>query len=104
MKKPLQNPPRNRPAAEEQLQALRNLGRTSAQWLHAAGIRDERTLREMGAVQAFRNVRARGFRPSLVLLYAIEGALLDVPWNQLDASHKARLREQLEAAEDHNMP
>lgn len=104
MKKSSPSQQRSRPAAEEQLQTLRNLGRTSAQWLHAAGIRDERTLRELGAVQAFRNVRARGFRPSLVLLYAIEGALLDVHWNQLSIAHKTRLRELLEAAADDNMP
>lgn len=104
MKMPSPHQQRSRPAAEEQLQTLRNLGRTSAQWLHAAGIRDEQSLRELGAVQAFRNVRARGFRPSLVLLYAIEGALLDVHWNQLSPAHKARLRQLLEAADDDNMP
>lgn len=104
MKKTSSSQQRSRTAAEEQLQTLRNLGRTSAQWLHAAGIRDERTLRELGAVQAFRQVRGRGFRPSLVLLYAIEGALLNVHWNQLSTTHKARLRELLDACEGDNMP
>lgn len=103
MKRDLPGQPRSRPAAQEQLQMLQNLGRTSAQWLHSAGIRDEQRLRELGAVEAFRCVRARGFRPSLVLLYAIEAALRDIPWSQLSEADKAQLRERLKAADGNNM-
>lgn len=39
---------------------------------------------------------ARGFRASKVLLYAIEGALLDVHWNELSPDHKAALLGELE--------
>lgn len=45
---------------------------------------------------AYRAVRARGFRASKVLLYAIEGALLDVHWNELSPDHKAALLGELE--------
>ena len=62
----------------DELQHLKNLGKTSAQWLHAVGIHSANDLRRLGAVSAYRAVRARGFRASKVLLYAIEGALLDV--------------------------
>ena len=62
----------------DELQHLKNLGKTSAQWLHAVGIHSANDLRRYGAVGAYRAVRARGFRASKVLLYAIEGALLDV--------------------------
>ena len=61
----------------DELQHLKNLGKTSAQWLHAVGIHSASDLRRLGAVGAYRAVRARGFRASKVLLYAIEGALLD---------------------------
>ncbi|MBD7977860.1 MAG: TfoX/Sxy family protein [Pseudomonas sp.] len=80
----------------DELQRLKNLGKTSAQWLHAAGIHNAEDLRRLGAVEAYRAVRARGFRASRVLLYAIEGALLDIHWNKLPSEHKAALNHQLE--------
>ncbi len=86
----------------DELQHLKNLGKTSAQWLHAVGIHSANDLRRLGAVSAYRAVRARGFRASKVLLYAIEGALLDVHWNQLPPAHKAELNGQLEACSLNN--
>ena len=67
----------------DELQHLKNLGKTSAQWLHAAGIHSASDLRRLGAVGAYQAVKTRGFRASKVLLYAIEGALLDMHWNDL---------------------
>ena len=86
----------------DELQHLKNLGKTSAQWLHASGIHNANDLRRLGAVDAYRAVKARGFRASKVLLYAIEGALLDVNWNQLPPAHEAELNGQLEAMAAHN--
>ncbi|MET1081351.1 MAG: TfoX/Sxy family protein [Pseudomonas sp.] len=86
----------------DELQHLKNLGKTSAQWLHAVGIHSATDLRRLGAVSAYRAVRARGFRASRVLLYAIEGALLDMHWNDLPAAHKAELNLQLEAGAAQN--
>ncbi|MDG1580782.1 TfoX/Sxy family protein [Pseudomonas sp. GOM6] len=80
----------------DELQHLRNLGKTSAQWLHAVGIHNASDLRRLGSVDAYRAVRARGFRASKVLLYAIEGALLDVHWNELSPDLKAQLNGQLD--------
>ena len=80
----------------DELQRLKNLGKTSAQWLHAAGIHSSDDLRRLSSVDAYRAVRARGFRASRVLLYAIEGALLDIHWSQLPSEHKAALNQQLD--------
>jgi DNA transformation protein and related proteins len=80
---------------EDELQLLRNLGKTSAQWLHASGIHNAADLRRMGAIHAFRAVKTRGFRTSKVLLYAIEGALLDQHWYDLPAEVKDSLNRQL---------
>jgi TfoX/Sxy family transcriptional regulator of competence genes len=79
----------------DELQRLKNLGKTSAQWLHASGIHNLDDLRRLGSVGAYRAVQARGFRASRVLLYAIEGALLDVPWGQLPLDHKEALNQAL---------
>ena len=37
-------------------------------------------------------MRALGLRPSLNLLYALEGALMDLRWNLLPADVKERLK------------
>ena len=81
----------------DELQHLKNLGKTSAQWLHAVGIHSASDLRRLGAVDAYRAVKARGFRASKVLLYAIEGALLDVNWNDIPTERKVFLNKQVES-------
>ncbi|MBD1553736.1 TfoX/Sxy family protein [Pseudomonas typographi] len=81
----------------DELLHLRNLGKTSARWLHACGIHSAADLRRLGAVAAYRAVRTRGFKASKVLLYAIEGALLDVHWSEVPAERKNLLNEQLDA-------
>ncbi len=81
---------------DDELLRLRNLGKTSAQWLHATGIHTREELHRRGPVASYCAVRARGFRASRSLLFAIAGALQDVHWNELDPSYKAQLIEQLE--------
>lgn len=75
----------------DDLQTLKNIGKTSAQWLRAVGIQNAADLRRAGAVEAFRAVKARGFGASRVLLYAIEGALLDIHWSDLSDAQKQAL-------------
>jgi DNA transformation protein len=72
---------------------LKNLGKTSAQWLNAVGIHTVADLRRQGAVDAYKAVRKRGFRASRVLLYAIEAALLDIHRNDLPEDRKQELNE-----------
>ena len=79
---------------------LKNLGKTSVQWLNAVGIRTLEQLHEVGSVAAYCKVRDRGFKVSKVLLYALEGALNGTHWNDLDSDYKARLLE----AVKHNLP
>ena len=56
---------------------LRNIGPKSAAWLRQVGLRTHQDLAAIGPLEAFMRVRRAGFKPSLNLLYAIEGALLD---------------------------
>lgn len=80
----------------DELLTLRNLGKTSAQWLHATGIHNRDDLRQLGPVGAYCAVKARGFRASKSLMFAIAGALQDVPWSELDPQYKQQLLAQLE--------
>lgn len=81
---------------DDELLRMKNLGKTSAQWLHAAGIHKTADLRRLGSIQAYQAVKNRGIKASKVLLYAIEGALLDKQWKELQDDHKDFLNRQLE--------
>src|SRR5690606_23969090 len=81
---------------------IRNIGTKSAAWLRQVGLRGLDDLREIGSVDAFLKVKRAGFRPSLNLLYAIEGALQDCHWRELDDDCRASLLSAVDAAEDPN--
>ncbi len=74
------------------LAKLRNIGPKSAASLAQVGIHNRADLESHGSIGAFLAVRESGQAPSLNLLYALEGALLDEPWNDLPAPLKTRLR------------
>ncbi len=75
------------------LTTLRNIGPKSAKWLKAVGIANRGDLERAGSVGAYRAVRESGQRVSLNLLYALEGALLDVRCDELPPPLKDRLRD-----------
>ncbi|WOX06513.1 TfoX/Sxy family protein [Microbulbifer pacificus] len=89
--------------SQSELLKLKNLGLASVNILHSIGIRTLEDLRRVGPVEAFASIRRRGINASRVLLYALQGALLDVHWNDLDPDLKANLvseAEQLLARKD----
>ena len=77
---------------------LRNIGPKSAAWLRQVGLRSLDDVAAIGAVEAYMKVRRAGFKPSLNLLYALEGALLDCHWQEVPEARRAQLVEQAEAA------
>lgn len=83
------------------LAQLPNLGTVSAEWLAQAGLHTLADLAGIGAVEAYRRVQALGFKPSLNLLYALEGALHDEHWLQTKRHRKLDLLARLQAAKEH---
>jgi DNA transformation protein len=71
---------------------LLNLGPKSAAWLEQVGIRTRADLERVGSVAAYRKVRDAGLESSLNLLWALEGALLDLRWDRLPPPVKEDLR------------
>ena len=82
---------------DSDLLELKNLGAATVNILHAIGIHTESELREVGSVQAYTRIKARGIHVSKVMLYALEGALLGIHWNDLEPTLKSSLLEQAEA-------
>ena len=77
---------------------LRNIGPKSAAWLRQVGLRSREDLEAAGAVEAYVKVRRAGFKPSLNLLYSLEGALLDCHWQDVPEARRQQLVEAAEAA------
>jgi len=77
---------------------LRNIGPKSAAWLRQVGLRSAEDLVAVGAVQAFVKVKRAGFKPSLNLLYALEGALQDCHWHDVPEPRRQQLLAELETA------
>jgi hypothetical protein len=77
---------------------LRNIGPKSAAWLRQVGLRSRDDLAAIGTVEAFMRVKRAGFKPSLNLLYAIEGALLDCHWQDIPDTRRAELITAADAA------
>lgn len=75
------------------LESLKNIGPRTAQALVGVGIADAAALRRIGPVEAWRRLKAAAPRQTtLVGLYALYGALIDVHWNDLPVEVKAALR------------
>lgn len=77
-----------------------NVGPKSAAWLRQVGVRTMDDLKALGSVAVFAKVRKAGFKPSLNLLYALEGALRGCHWTALPAGDKQRLVGEASAIEE----
>ena len=70
---------------------LRNIGPKSMAWLRQTGVRSLDDLKAVGALAAFVRVKRAGFKPSLNLLYALEGAILDCHWQEIPDTRRKEL-------------
>ena len=77
---------------------LRNLGPRSEQLLASSRITTVAQLRKLGSVVAYARVKRAQSSVSLNLLWALEGALTDLPWQVVAREHRTSL---LLALEEH---
>lgn len=82
-------------AVTEPVDALRNLGPRSREWLAQIGIHTTDDLRRVGAIEAFVQLQALTPKVSLNLLYAAHAALQDRHWQDVTPDEKDMLRELL---------
>ncbi|MFO1390420.1 TfoX/Sxy family protein [Cellvibrio sp.] len=78
-------------ASSSELLQLKNLGMASVNILHAVGINTYADLKKIGAVEAYLRIKARDINVSKVMLYALQGALMNVHWNDLSPELKLQL-------------
>lgn len=77
---------------------LANIGPKSAAWLRQVGLRTREDIAAVGAVGAFAKIKRAGFKPSLNLLYSLEGALTGQHWQSLAPERRAQLLAELDIA------
>lgn len=79
-------------------QKLRNIGPKSAAWLRQVGLHTYEDVAAAGTVEAFMRIKRAGFKPTLNLLYSIEGALVGCHWQEVPEARRAQLVAAAEAA------
>ena len=87
--------------------SLKNLGPKSEHRLTAVGIADVETLKRLGAANAYHRVATQFPNDtSLNLLWAIQGALMEIHWHDIPDELKRQLLDELETIEqnDTQMP
>lgn len=74
---------------------LPNLGPKCAEWLEAVGITTEEDLRAVGIIEAYKRCQDAGVNTTLNLLWAMFGALNNIPFEEVPKDIKEQLKQQL---------
>ena len=76
---------------------MRNMGPKSSEWLASVGVHTLDDVMNLGVVETYKQVKAAyPEKVSLNLLYGLQAALLDLPWNELPPDMKEELKRQVE--------
>jgi hypothetical protein len=70
---------------------IKNIGPKSMAWLRQTGVRSLDDLKATGSLSAYVRIKRAGFKPSLNLLYAMEGAILGCHWQDLPEDRRSEL-------------
>ncbi len=82
-----------------QIASLKNLGPKSAERIVAVGIVEPDQLRQLGAAEVFHRVEANfPNNTSLNLLWALQGAIMELDWRAIPDEIKQSLIEQINAS------
>jgi DNA transformation protein len=76
---------------------IKNMGPKSSEWLASVGIHSLDDVAALGPVEAYKRLKAAyPDKVSLNMLWGLQAALLDLPWNELPPDIKDELRKQLD--------
>lgn len=76
---------------------MKNMGPKGSEWLASIGVHTLEDVANLGVVETYRRVKAAyPDKVSLNMLYGLQAALLDLPWNELPPDIKEELKRQAE--------
>jgi hypothetical protein len=78
---------------------LKNMGPKSVTMLEKIGIHTREELEEIGAIEAYKKLKLAGETPGHSFVYAIEGALMNKPWDALPDEKRSQLKAMIEHAD-----
>ncbi|MBZ0299577.1 MAG: TfoX/Sxy family protein [Anaerolineae bacterium] len=79
---------------------LKNIGPKTTSWLEAVGIHTLEDLEAVGVVEAYLRLKAAfPDRVSLNALWGLQGAVMEIPWNQIPEDIKQDILNQVNAAQ-----
>ena len=74
---------------------MRNLGPKSSKWLASIGVHSLDDVARLGVVETYKRVKAAyPEKVTLNMLWGLQAALLDIPWNELPPDIKDQLRKE----------
>lgn len=79
----------------DDLLKLKNIGERTVDWLIDVGITSPHQIEELGAVEVYRRLQAQ-YPVNRTMLWALQGALMDLPYNRLPDDVKQNLLLELE--------
>jgi len=76
---------------------MRDIGPKSSEWLASIGVNSLEDVANLGVVETYKRVKAAyPEKVTLNMLYGLQAALLDIPWNELPQDIKDQLRKAAE--------
>lgn len=76
---------------------MKNIGPKSRQWPASVGIHTLDDVAKLGVVETYKRVKAvYPEKVTLNMLWGLQAALLDIPWDELPPDIKAILKQQVE--------
>jgi len=77
---------------------MKNIGPKSGEWLASIGVYNLEDVARLGVVETYKRVKAAyPEKVTLNMLYGLQAALLDIPWNELPQDIKDQLRKEAES-------
>ena len=74
---------------------MKNLGPKSSEWLASVGVHSLEDVATLGVVETYKRVKAAyPEKVTLNMLWGLQAALLDIPWNELPPDIKEQLRKE----------
>ena len=82
------------------VRGLSNIGAKTATWLEAIGVKTLEDIEKLGVTEVYERLKlAYPEKVSLNALWALQGAVLDIPWNELPESMKENLKQRIRKGE-----
>jgi DNA transformation protein and related proteins len=76
---------------------MKNLGPKSSEWLASINVHSLEDVAKLGVVETYKRVKAAyPEKVTLNMLWGLQAALLDIPWNELPSDIKDQLRKEAE--------